>query len=404
MRVHPQSSLLPPGFADYLPEEAEKLRIYENILCEQFRNHGYLRVTPPLMEYETSLLPHIYKQDMGAKSASCFRLMDPVTQHMMAIRADITGQIARIADTRLNGENIPQRLYYSGSVLRIEGNQLQHLRQLTQIGCEYFGNADHKADAEIIMLALDGIYKLGIDQAGLDLTLPAFVPNLLQSQLDAADLTADQRQNLHDGLRGALAQKDRAKIREKLADHHPQLMDLLLSLLDINGPAADGLARLRKIIPHLNAFQADLVAPLFDIYDHLQKMMTAQSIEKTIFTLDLTDFSGFDYHEGVSFQIFAQGLRSELGRGGRYLTHRQGQAATGFSLYLETILPLLPDLALKKSLLVPPECTQTHINQWIDKDYRVLRAVKSDGALAAQAIDAGCTHYADQQGNIQPVT
>ena len=36
-------------------------------------------------------------------------------------------------------------------------------------------------------------------------------------------------------------------------------------------------------------------------------------------TIDPVENRGFEYHTGVTFVLFARGVRGELGRGGRYL-------------------------------------------------------------------------------------
>jgi ATP phosphoribosyltransferase regulatory subunit len=68
-------------------------------------------------------------------------------------------------------------------------------------------------------------------------------------------------------------------------------------------------------------------------------------------TCDPLEYRGFDYHFGVGFSIFAQGLRHELGRGGHYKTEREN--ATGFTLYVTHLLELLEAGPEKKRVLVP---------------------------------------------------
>ena len=58
-----------------------------------FAAHGYERVKPPLLEFEDSLLAG----SGVAVAEQTFRLMDPVSQRMMGLRADTTPQVARIA-------------------------------------------------------------------------------------------------------------------------------------------------------------------------------------------------------------------------------------------------------------------------------------------------------------------
>ncbi len=99
-------ALLPAGSRDVLPPEAAHEAEIVARLLARVSAHGYQRVEPPLIEFEDSLL-----RGAGADLATdSFRLMDPVSQRMMALRADITPQIARIATTRLANAPRPLRL------------------------------------------------------------------------------------------------------------------------------------------------------------------------------------------------------------------------------------------------------------------------------------------------------
>ncbi|MEI9983975.1 MAG: ATP phosphoribosyltransferase regulatory subunit [Aliidongia sp.] len=68
--------------------------------------HGFERVKPPLVEFESSLLGG----PGAAMAQDTFRLMDPISQRMIGVRADMTLQIARIATTRLVKLPRPVRL------------------------------------------------------------------------------------------------------------------------------------------------------------------------------------------------------------------------------------------------------------------------------------------------------
>ena len=104
----PNKGLLPAGLSDVLPPEAAQEASIAEGLVDCLAGHGFERVKPPLIEFEESLLT-------GAGSATAgqtFRLMDPVSQHMMGIRSDMTVQVARIAATRLTDVPRPLRLSY----------------------------------------------------------------------------------------------------------------------------------------------------------------------------------------------------------------------------------------------------------------------------------------------------
>src|SRR5208282_3652012 len=96
---HP--ALLPAGLRDLLPPEAEAEAWAVETLMESFARHGYERVKPPLLEFEEGL----FAGSGVAVADQTFRLMDPESHRMMGLRADTTPQVARIATTRLAGEN-----------------------------------------------------------------------------------------------------------------------------------------------------------------------------------------------------------------------------------------------------------------------------------------------------------
>src|SRR3546814_11061311 len=92
--------------------------------------HGYERVKPPLIEFETSLM----EGPGAALSSRVFRLMDPMSQRMMGVRADMTVQVARIASTRLKNVPRPLRLCYAGTVLHTTADQISPDRELVRDG------------------------------------------------------------------------------------------------------------------------------------------------------------------------------------------------------------------------------------------------------------------------------
>jgi ATP phosphoribosyltransferase regulatory subunit len=77
-------------------------------------------------------------------------------------------------------------------------------------------------------------------------------------------------------------------------------------------------------------------------------------------TVDPVENRGFEYHTGISFAFFARvdpalGPLGELGRGGRYEAGDPAspEAATGFTLYTDTILRTLSPLPQRRRLLLP---------------------------------------------------
>jgi pyridoxine 5-phosphate synthase len=82
-----------------------------------------------------------------------FTFVDRETGRMLALRADITPQIARIVATRLRDEPKPLRLAYLGNVFRYDDPQVGRYREFFQAGVELVGLEKPEADAEMIAIA-----------------------------------------------------------------------------------------------------------------------------------------------------------------------------------------------------------------------------------------------------------
>ena len=173
-----RKGLLPAGLSDILyPDARIQAKTIENLL-DVFSNYGYMRVKPPLVEYEDSLLsdgPGAVLKD------STFRIMDPLSQRMMALRSDVTAQISRIASTRLSHLPRPLRLSYSGDVLRVTGDSFNTERQKTQVGAELIGPKSELIDSEIILVCLQSLKSINIRNITVDLNLPFLRDFLLKN-------------------------------------------------------------------------------------------------------------------------------------------------------------------------------------------------------------------------------
>src|SRR3712207_4182150 len=176
-----------------------------------FGAHGYERVKPPLLEFEDSLLAG----SGAAVAEQTFRLMDPVSQRMMGLRADPTPQVARIAATRLGRQARPLRLCYAGQVLRVRGTQLAPSRQLPQAGIELIGGEAPEADAEVALVAVEALERVGVAAPSLDVTLPTMAPALLEAGGVAGPLAVR--------LARALDRKDAAAVAARSEEAGPVL-------------------------------------------------------------------------------------------------------------------------------------------------------------------------------------
>lgn len=363
-------ALLPAGLRDVLPQDAaHEARIIEALLghCAAY---GYDRVKPPLVEFETSL----FAGPGAAMSDRTFRLMDPVSQKMMGLRADMTVQIARIATTRLKEEPRPLRLCYAGEVLRVSANQLNPERQLVQVGAELLGGDSVAADVEPILLAVEALRAIGVETLSVDLTAPRVIPALLAE----ADLPPETLQ----ALRTAIDRKQTSEVSRLAGAFAPVLTDLMdaagawegalrdLGKIRLPEPARAAIERIGDIAASVSAVDPDLAM-----------------------TIDPVENRGFEYYTGYGFSIFSRGVRGELGRGGRYqVDGGEGLRSAGFTLYMETVLRALPEPARPERLYLPFGTPTGTARRLRDEGWITIAGLdkEADGALEASRL--GCTH------------
>ena len=371
-------ALLPAGFSDVLAPDADFEALVLNRLLRCFSGHGYDRVKPPLIEFEDGLLTGI-----GAGLAEqTFRLMDPESQRMMAVRADITPQVARIAQARLAKAPRPLRLSYAGQVLRVRGSQLRPERQFTQVGAELIGAAGPAADAEVIAMAAGALIELGVAELSCDLGLPALVPAV----------SGDADPSLQAKLRQALDRKDAAAVAGLGGELGEALTQTLAAMLSAAGPAAETLDALGGL--GLEGDAEDGRKLLADVVDRVRAARPELKL-----TIDPVENRGFEYHTGVTFTFFAKGVRGELGSGGRYAANGDdangGEPATGFTLFMDTVLRALPAPVTASRVFLPAGTPAEEAAKLRAKGWIAVASLDQGADAETEAKRLACSHLLD---------
>ena len=305
-----KKGLLPAGLSDILyPDARIQAKTIENLL-DVFSNYGYMRVKPPLVEYEDSLLsdgPGAVLKD------STFRIMDPLSQRMMALRSDVTAQISRIASTRLSHLPRPLRLSYSGDVLRVKGDSFNAERQKTQVGAELIGPKSELIDSEIILVCLQSLKSINIRNITVDLNLPFL------------------RDFFLDGIENSLIEKINEAIDRKDSQTLKKLkfnnLEIILKLMECTGNYENGIKKLSEL---------KLDGMLLEARDYLLKVIDIikENDSSINISIDPLENRGFKYHTGLTFTIFSEMFKGEIVKGGSYNT-LSGETATGCTIYTE---------------------------------------------------------------------
>ena len=314
--------LLPENVADVLPSEARKTEEVRRALLDHFRSYGYELVAPPMLEYLESLMP-VQDQDLDLRM---FKLVDQLSGRTMAVRADMTIQVARIDAHLLNRPGVV-RLCYAGSVLHTRPSGFHSTREPLQVGAEIYGHAGLEADIEIQALALASLKLAGLS----DLTLDLSHAGILDAVIEDDALAKRDRS----ALIGLLRSKDMPALRAWVERYSGPTREAILAVSSLRG----GVEVLQAAKQQLPAKKAIGVA-----LEELARL--AESAGAARVNIDLADLSGYQYESGVTFAIYVPGLPNAVARGGRYdeVGEAFGRArpATGFSMDLREIVGLLP--------------------------------------------------------------
>jgi len=317
---------LPAGMRDLLPPEASLRRAIARAFLGRAELFGYEIVIPPVFEYA-----HTIERGLGTLDPrEIVRFVEPETGEVVALRPDVTPQIARLVSTRFEGRPAPYRLAYDASVLRRRvGSRARTHRQISQLGVELIGVAPLDGDLELLVLATSALDAMGLPAVTIDLGHAEIARALL------ADVPTDRAAAIAD----ALAKKDETEIA-RLADGL-STRDALVALPTLNGDPSI-LDALPPVVASSPARAA--IDELRALVKNLRSLLAVESLAIATLSVDLGEVRGLAYYTGPFYQLFAEGPGVAIGAGGRYdqllqrFEQRSPLPAAGLALDVDALL------------------------------------------------------------------
>ncbi len=351
----------PSGFRDVLPEEAAMRERVNRSVQDLFAEEGYLPVETPTLEVMDVM------RAGGRIPASPFKFFDS-RGDLLAMRPDVTMQIARLTASHLTEKDETLRLRYTQRVFREEDNtMMEGPRELTQIGIECIGSGGAAIDGEVLILFVRALQTAGV----FDFSLALATVGPLRSLLDrsgapdfwkAEVLSAYHESNFVDLDR--LTDVSTLQSNPETVAVAPAYAEAIRALPRIRG-GLEAIDEVRALVTPLGC------ADGLDEFEESLQLLQAASPETTIL-VDFSVMSSFDYYTGLVFEAYGPRLATPLGSGGRYDTmiaaYGQKRPAAGFAFYLEQVCSALAEGSSKRD----PE--------------RPLRIAVPKGALNADAI------------------
>jgi ATP phosphoribosyltransferase regulatory subunit len=324
----PRKFATTPGTRDVLPPESTRLLDVQAKIRERFRLFGYGEVLTPALEYSEVV------EEPKLRDVS-FKLFDPDNQ-MLLLRPEMTTPVARLVAQRLRNFPPPYNLSYVLPVYRRASVGRGRSAELYQAGVEVVGSPSPQEDAATIALLVDVMNTLGLeapDEFAVVLGQTAFYESYLQHA--APEAAPD--------LLTALAAKDLVRVEAVAAGLPDEVAGPVRGIPRLVGPAADG--AVLEEAARLTGGAPDAVAALENLRKILRHLDAHGCLDAVI--LDLGLIGRHNYYTGAVFEVYSPKLGFTVANGGRYdnLLKRFGQnlPATGFAIYLERLLSVLPE-------------------------------------------------------------
>ena len=288
------SSNLPDGVEDITAPDSLELETLRRSLIDFYQTKSFQLTYPSLVEFADA----IGGEQNTSLRDSAFTFFDDLSSNELAIRPDISQQIARIDQAEESDKE--QRYCYVGEVLKKRKDSFSQSRITIKAGVEIFGGEDNKF--EVLGLLSDSM-KIGNLN---ELTLSFGKTEILNEIIEPLDLSYD------DGiaLNKIISSKSESDLSSwaKEAKIQNNILSKLLTLIDSNGDLS--------IISKLKNIQTNdaYLTEIKDIWNFIDK--------ETCFSphIDLTDFPGFNYHDGLVFSAHSDKYGFSIANGGEYFS------------------------------------------------------------------------------------
>jgi ATP phosphoribosyltransferase regulatory subunit len=358
--------LLPDGIDELLPERAASVEALRRALLDDCARWGYRYVIPPLVEFTDSLLVGL-GADLDVLTC---KFSDRTSGRMLGVRADITPQVARI-DAHALGEEGVTRLCYSGSTLHSAPQSTAAGRSPIQLGAELYGCADISADLEVIDLMLALMSRADMQERHGPITLDVGHVGVYQAVLRNLGIEGDAAGTIFD----ALQRKSLPDLDDALATSNAEVMSVLRSLVNLHGGP--------NVLEQARICLSSVPEALTALDEVEQVIQSVQALHPSVsIYVDLAELRGFQYHTGLVFAAYLDGVGTAVATGGRYdnvgAVFGRSRSATGFAFDLKALIASAGQSASSEKLVSAPN----------SKDVELLEVVRRLRATGRSVVTA----------------
>ena len=308
------------GFNDILPEEIGKWHFVEDTAREIFEGFGFSELRIPILE-RTELFSRGIGEATDIVEKEMYTFTDK-SGNSLTLRPEATASLARAyLEHQMYNFDPVAKVYFIGPMFRYERPQKGRYRQFYQIDAEVFGVSNPMVDAEVIVMLIQFLKKVGLEKLELQINSlgcracrPAY-RKVLKAFFEkkSFQLCADCQRRLHSNpLRIFDCKVETCK--EAVADA-PRVTDYLCE----------------------------------ECQKHFEKVKEYLGESKLSYRLNPQMVRGLDYYTRTAFEVVSYdlGAQNAVAGGGRYdnLFQEIGNLdapGIGFAIGMERLISLLP--------------------------------------------------------------
>ncbi|MGB9853674.1 MAG: histidine--tRNA ligase [Candidatus Bathyarchaeales archaeon] len=289
------------GMRDFLPEEAEMLRLIEGKARRIAKLYGYEEIITPVVEsYE------LLAAKTGEEVRSRMYAFKDLGGRKVALRPEFTASVARLVATTMRNAPKPLRLLCIGSLYRYDEPQKGRFREFWQSNFELIGSEKPEADAEILLLTNSLMKSVGLRNYAFKVGHIGVLRGILNRE-GLAEETQNRALQLMDKK-----QYEDALSLVKNAGASEKCLALLQKMVNVKG------CDVSKVLDEMKQLLRDY-EEASEAINNLAKVLELVSEAQNLDIMVDAGFArGLEYYTGMIFEVYVPELDIALAGGGRY--------------------------------------------------------------------------------------
>ena len=382
----------PRGTRDFLPWDMIRRRYVIETIRSVFESYGYDEVETPAFEFF-----NVLTAKCGPETRSQIYAFKDKAGRSLGLRYDLTTPLARVVASYLDLPK-PFKRYCISRVWRYEEPQSGRYREFWQADVDIVGCSEMAADAEVIVVAISCLEKLGMRNFKIRLNNR----KILESISSAIGVGGENSLNLF-------------RVIDKLDKVGMNGVKLELDKMGLSRDQISKIANYISISGSIDTIERSIGDVLDDVgrQGFKELIEIVEDLEKYGFSnyvLDLSLARGLDYYTGPIFEVHAETAVKigSIAGGGRYdnlveLIGGPPTPATGISLGIDRIVEVLGEAKMLPTSKTVTQLLIAYVNPSIRTEAVKLASRLRSGGLRVEVDVMGRKlerqlKYADAKG------